>query len=141
MMQGYIDSLTAMRDQIDRAIGHLGHAAALLDGARADIPTVTATRVVVTALPPAPAVVEPSPRRQKRLAKRAKTLKARLTGTSGSSRLVLSVVKGGADTLAQIATDAKLKPSTARAALLALEEAGRVTRTGKSRATRYVVAK
>ena len=75
------------------------------------------------------------------MAKRMKTLKARLTGSSGTSALVLAVMRGGADTLAAIAKGCKVKPGTARAALLALEDAGRVNRQGKSRATRYLVTK
>jgi hypothetical protein len=89
------------------------------------------------ALPPA---TSPT-RRQKHLAKRAKTLKARLTGSSGTSALVLAAIKGGADTLAAIAKDCRVKPGQARTAILALEDAGRVSRHGKGRATRYVVAK
>ena len=97
---------------------------------------MTATRVV-PALPPAPETRT----RQKRLAKRAATLKARLTGSSGTSALVLGAIKGGSDTLAAIAKDCQVKPGQARTAILALEDAGRVKRLGKGRATRYVVAK
>ena len=73
----------------------------------------------------------------RQLGKRAAKLKARLTGSSGSGALVLGAIKSGADTLAAIAKDCQVKPGTARTALLALEDAGRVTREGKSRATRY----
>jgi uncharacterized protein YutE (UPF0331/DUF86 family) len=75
--------------------------------------------------------------RAKTLAKRVAKLKSRLTGSSGTSALVLTAMKAGADTLAAIAKDCKVKPSTARTALLALEDAGRVKRQCKSRATRY----
>lgn len=137
MMQGLIDvrdRVDAMRVQLDKASALLGSVADLLEGARTDLPTLTATRVV-PALPPSTVA---TPRRQKRLAKRAATLKARLTGSSGTSALVLGAVTRGADTLAAIAEDCRVKPGQARTAILALEDAGRVQREGKGRATRYV---
>lgn len=88
----------------------------VIDAVRTDLPAMRPTRL---------------------LEKRAQKLKARLTGSSGTSALVLAAMRGGADTLAAIAKDCKVKPSQARTALLALEDAGRVKRQGKSRATTY----
>jgi DNA-binding MarR family transcriptional regulator len=67
--------------------------------------------------------------------KPAKRLKA-----TGTHALVLQAIRSGHGKLADIAKDAKLKESTARTAVLALEAGGHVRREGKGPLTRYVAA-
>lgn len=57
--------------------------------------------------------------------------------TTGTESIVLAVMRDGADTLAAITKAAKVKPNTARSAVLALEHAGKVQREGKGSLTRY----
>jgi len=57
---------------------------------------------------------------------------------NGTHAIVLAVVKDGSDTITAIAKAAKVKPATARAAVVSLERAGKVHREGRSRSTRYV---
>lgn len=59
---------------------------------------------------------------------------------TGTESIVLDVMREGADTLAAITKDAKVRPNTARVTVLALEAAGRVRREGKGSKTRYRVA-
>lgn len=58
----------------------------------------------------------------------------------GTDAIVLSVMRDGANTLAGITKAAKVKPNTARVAVLALEAAGKVKREGKGSKTRYLVS-
>lgn len=59
---------------------------------------------------------------------------------NGTHALILDVVRDGADKISLIAKAAKVKESTARAAVLQLEQAGRVKREGKGSLTRYRAA-
>lgn len=61
--------------------------------------------------------------------------------SGGTEAVVLSVMREGADTLAEITKAAKVKPNAARTAVLALEQFGKVTCEGKGSKTRYRVAK
>lgn len=60
--------------------------------------------------------------------------------TGGTESLVLSVMREGHDTLAAITKAAKVRPWAAKAAVLALEQFGKVKREGKGSKTRYRVA-
>jgi hypothetical protein len=73
--------------------------------------------------------------------KRIAKLTDKLSGKSGTSKLVLGAIADGADTIAAIADVVKIKLSSARSAVLALEEAGRVHREGQSRKTRYRIGR
>jgi len=60
---------------------------------------------------------------------------------SGTAKLVLGSVRSGADTVPAIAKDCRLAAGVVRSALKALTKDGHVRRTGKSRATRYALAR
>lgn len=59
---------------------------------------------------------------------------------SGTAKIVMDAVAGGAHKLKEIADAAKVKESTARATVLGLEASGRVKREGKGSLTRYIAA-
>jgi hypothetical protein len=60
--------------------------------------------------------------------------------TNGTAAVVLAAIKDGHDKIPAIAKDAKIRESTARAAIITLESAGKVKRDGKGRSTRYLAA-
>lgn len=91
-----------------------------------------------------PTDASPAPtRRLRRLnfGKRAKRLHAQLTGTSGTGAIVLGLLKDGARSLSELTEEAKVSPSSCRTAVLALEQAGRITRDGNGRSTKYRLTK
>lgn len=59
---------------------------------------------------------------------------------NGTAAIVLASIRDGKHKLADIAKDAKVKESTARTAVLALESSGKVKREGKGSSTKYVAA-
>ena len=66
---------------------------------------------------------------------------ARAGHLGGTAKVIFEVIKGGADTMPAIVKAAKVADSAARMAARELEATGHIVREGKSRATRYLVAK